>query len=200
MNNEEFLNLVEKVYAFHTRRAPGIPISVEMVNLALKSLGEAKKLCAIAETRTCLPDSIQFITGCTIGNGDLKVLDQIGRFALTLYDRKNGGKGIRIFVDQKKINSEKTPELYRFFMRQRSDEVKAGGEARKASAKLIVEEFLSVNRDIFTLELVRVKDTKKPPLNPCFVCENCGESFVIKEPDDKLCLNCSDSLKYYEKD
>jgi formylmethanofuran dehydrogenase subunit E len=94
LNNEEFLQLVEKVYAFHTRRAPGIPIAIEMVNRAKERLGDVQKLCAIAETRVCLSDAIQYVAGCTIGNGDLKVLESLGRYAMTLYDRKTG-KGVQ---------------------------------------------------------------------------------------------------------
>ena len=51
LNNEEFLQLVEKVFAFHTKRAPGIAVSVEMVNQAKERLGDVPKLCAITETR-----------------------------------------------------------------------------------------------------------------------------------------------------
>ena len=197
MNNEEFMELVEKVWSFHTRRAPGIPIATEMVLRAKEKLGDAKKLCAIAETRACLPDPIQFLTGCTIGNGDLKMLDAIGRFALTLYDRKNGGKGIRIFVDQKKLNPETMPETCLFFKRQRSDAVKAGGSARKASAEVIIKEFLACGRDIFTMQEIVVNDTEKPAIKDCAICEKCGESFTIREPGDKLCLSCSGELAYY---
>lgn len=197
MNNEEFLQLVEKVYAFHTRRAPGIPIAVEMVLRARAKLGNAEKLCAVAETSTCLPDAIQFLLGCTIGNGDLRMMPEIGRYALTLYDRKNGGKGVRIFVDQNRIDAEKMPETHRFFLRKRSEEVKKGGAARKASAEVIVNEFLNNGRDIFSLQDVVVADTSKPPLKEVVVCPKCGESFSVTQPNQTLCLVCSSDNPYY---
>ena len=40
MTDAEFNELVEKVYKFHTKRAPGIPIGVEMVLLAKEKLGD----------------------------------------------------------------------------------------------------------------------------------------------------------------
>lgn len=198
LNNEEFLQLVEKVFAFHTKRAPGIAVSVEMVNQAKERLGDVDKLCAITETRACMPDAIQYILGCTIGNGNLKVLESIGRFALTLYDRKTG-KGVRIFVDQNKIDKEKYSELYKFFRRERSEAVKNFGPERKVSNAQVVKELVDCGRNIFTMEDVIVKNTKKPPILDCGICEKCGESYTKEKADDKLCQYCSGKMKYYDK-
>ena len=198
LNDEEFLQLVEKVFAFHTKRAPGIAVAVEMVNQAKERLGDVPKLCAIAETRACLPDSIQYLLGCTIGNGELKVLEPIGRFALTLYNRKDG-KGVRIYVDQNKIDKEKYSELYKFFIRQRSEEVRNFGPERKVSNARVVQEFIDSGRNIFTLEDVIVTNTEKPPILDCAICEKCGESFTQRTPDEKLCQYCSEELAYYKK-
>ena len=114
-------------------------------------------------------------------------------------ERKNGGKGVRIFVDQNKLNPETMPEMCLFFKRQRSDAVKAGGPARKASAEIIVKEFLACGRDIFTVEDVIVTDTDKPPVKNCSICEKCGESFTVRTPDEKICQYCSGELGYYQK-
>jgi formylmethanofuran dehydrogenase subunit E len=199
LNNEEFLQLVEKVFAFHTKRAPGIAVSVEMVNQAKEHLGDVDKLCAITETRACMPDAIQYILGCTIGNGNLKVLESIGRFALTLYDRKTG-KGVRIFVDQNKIDKEKYSELYKFFRRERSEAVKNFGPERKVSNAQVIKELVDCGRNIFTMEDVIVKNTKKPPMLDCGICEKCGESYTKEKHDDKLCQYCSGKMNYYDKE
>ena len=199
LNDEEFLQLVEKVFAFHTRRAPGVAVAVEMVNQCLDRLGKAEKLCAIAEAKLCLPDAIQYIAGCTIANGNMKIYPDIGRFALTLYDRKNEGKGVRIFVDQNKIDKEKTPELYKFFRRERSQEVKNYGPERKVSNAKVIQEFIDSGRNIFSMEDVVINDYKKPPVLECGICEKCGESYTKHSPDDKLCLYCSGQQAYYEQ-
>ncbi len=197
LNDEEFLQLVEKVIAFHTKRAPGIAVSVEMVNQAKERLGDVPKLCAITETRACMPDAIQFMLGCTIGNGNLKVLESIGRFAMTLYDRKSG-KGVRIFVDQNKIDKEKYSELYKFFRRERSEAVRNFGPERKISNAQVVKEFVDCGRNIFSLEDVVIKDTSKPPILDCGICEKCGEAYTKHSPDEKLCLYCSGQQAYYD--
>ena len=58
---------------------------------------------AVSETRNCLPDAIQLLTPCTVGNGWLKIIN-LGRFALSLFD-KHSGKGVRVFVDAQKIRA-----------------------------------------------------------------------------------------------
>jgi len=60
-----------------------------MVDLALKN----QFFDAVCETQACLPDTLQMLTPCTIGNGWLKIFD-FGRYALALYD-KYAGQGIR---------------------------------------------------------------------------------------------------------
>lgn len=199
MNDNDFLALVENVYAFHTKRAPGIPIAVQMVLLAREKLGKIKKMGAVAETQVCLSDAIQFLTGCTIGNKYLILLNQIGRYALTLYDRENG-QGFRVSVDLDKIDSEKMPETRKFFTRKRNARVQTDKEARKASAKLIVEEFMASGRDIFSIARVQVKNYQKPPVPAAALCETCHESFLQMQGNEKICLVCAqtDSFAYYE--
>ena len=197
MTQQEFLDLVEEVYKFHTKRAPGIVIGVEMVDLARRKLGPVENLGAVTETQVCLSDAIQYMTGCTIGNKYLIMRDKIGRYALTLYDRKDG-RGVRVFVDQKKIDKQKMPETYSFFLRKRSDAVSSDKQARKESAQLIVDEFMAAGRNIFGWQFVRVKDYKKPPVNPVKVCPDCHESFIYSEDGEKTCLACSGELNYYQ--
>lgn len=196
MTDAEFNELVEKVYKFHTKRAPDIPIGVEMVLLAKEKLGDVKKLGAVTETQVCLSDAIQFLTGCTVGNKYLIMNDKIGRYALTLYDRSNG-RGIRVFVDMKKIDPVKMPETHKFFLRQRSPEVQSDDAARKASAKIIVDEFMAAGRNIFGWQYVRMKKYDKDPVYPVKICPTCGESFIYSEKDSKNCLYCSRQLDYY---
>lgn len=198
MNDNDFLTLVENVYAFHTKRAPGIPIAVQMVLLAREKLGKVK-LGAVAETQVCLSDAIQFMTGCTIGNKYLILLNQIGRYALTLYDRANG-RGFRVAVDLNKIDPEKMPETRKFFTRKRGQSIRTDEAARKASAAIIVDEFLANGRDIFSISPVQMKNFAKPPVPSAEVCARCGESFLQMQGNEKICLVCNqtDDFAYYE--
>ncbi len=86
---DDYLSLVK---AFHGNVAPGLVIGGFMVDLARRRLPEGLLFDAICETRNCLPDAVQLLTPCTIGNGWLKVIN-LGRFAVNLYDKYAGGGG-----------------------------------------------------------------------------------------------------------
>ena len=48
-----------------------------------------------------MPDAIQILTPCTVGNGWLRIIN-VGRYALTFYE-KYKGLGVRVYVDPKKL-------------------------------------------------------------------------------------------------
>ena len=85
---DEFLQLVK---SFHGYAAPGVVIGGIMVDLARRQLAAEVLFDAVSETRNCLPDAIQILTPCTIGNGWLKVVN-LGRFAFSLYDKYQGDR------------------------------------------------------------------------------------------------------------
>src|SRR3974390_3475300 len=95
---EEYVHLIK---SFHGSLAPGLLIGGFIVDLALQNLPEGELFDAICETPVCLPDSVQLLTPCTIGNGWLTVLD-FGRFAVTLYE-KTSGQGVRVYLDVNKL-------------------------------------------------------------------------------------------------
>jgi hypothetical protein len=59
------------------------------IDLARRNLPEGAFLDAISEASSYLPDTIQLLTPCTIGNGWLRVVDT-GRFALALFEKYGG--------------------------------------------------------------------------------------------------------------
>jgi len=148
MTNEQLLEWYDRATAFHVKRAPGLLIGAALVDAARTELGQTEgKVNAVCESVSCLCDVIQLMTGCTLGNRYLKTYANSGRFALALFDRDNG-KGARAFIDLDRINATETPELHRFFHRQRGPEVKASGPARLESGKKVVSEFLKVRHKV----------------------------------------------------
>ena len=81
--------------------------------LAIRNLPDGVLYDAICETRSCLPDAIQLLTPCTMGNGWLKII-HLGRFALTLYDKQNY-EGVRVFLDAEKV--EAWPEIKAWYFK-----------------------------------------------------------------------------------
>lgn len=201
MDMEKIVKQAESAYALRHRspiKAPGIVIGAAMVELALDKLGEVKKLGAVAEAKACLSDAIQALTGCTVGNKYLTIHDEIGRYALSLYDRTDG-RGIRVFVDVRKIDANQTPEMYLFFHRQRAPEVEYDLKARALSGKKVVDEFIHINHDIFGTEEIIVKNLEKEKYLAVKICLDCGESFTYKDDSQTLCLVCSKQMEYYTK-
>ena len=114
--NHTFNEYLELVKSFHGHIAPGMILGGFMVDLAYRHLPDGEFFDAICETRACLPDAIQILTPCTIGNGWLKVID-VGRFALSFYE-KYTGLGVRVFADPAKLESY--PEIKGWFFKQKS--------------------------------------------------------------------------------
>ncbi|MBN2467541.1 MAG: formylmethanofuran dehydrogenase subunit E family protein, partial [Deltaproteobacteria bacterium] len=107
---EEYLAHIK---SFHGNTAPGMVIGGVMVDMALRNLPEGTMFDALCETSSCLPDAIQLLTPCTIGNGWLKIIN-LGRFALTLFE-KYEGQGIRVFLDVDKVKA--WPEIKSWYFR-----------------------------------------------------------------------------------
>lgn len=128
---------IEKITAFHGYPAPGVIIGGFMVDLAVRNLPEGILYDAIAETRTCLPDAVQLLTPCTFGNGWLTVLP-LGRFAISLYDKKNEN-GVRVFLDAEK--KESWQEVRNWFLKlktkQEQDSEKLFKEIRNAGQDIL---------------------------------------------------------------
>lgn len=80
---------------FHGHVCPGLSIGIRAAELCLRELGHNNEtpLTTVCETDMCGVDAIQFLTGCTLGKGNLIHRDY-GKNAFTFY-RKSDGKGIR---------------------------------------------------------------------------------------------------------
>lgn len=109
----DYLNIVK---SFHGNLAPGLIIGGFMVDVAMQNLPDGILYDAISETNSCLPDAIQLLTPCTIGNGWLKILP-FGRYALSLYDKYTGA-GIRVYLDAGKV--EAWPEIRNWYLKLKS--------------------------------------------------------------------------------
>jgi formylmethanofuran dehydrogenase subunit E len=67
--NRIFQELSAAVTHFHGYPAPGVLIGRYMVQEAKSHIKELVLYDAICETSRCLPDAVQMLTPCTVGNG-----------------------------------------------------------------------------------------------------------------------------------
>jgi formylmethanofuran dehydrogenase subunit E len=177
--NYTFEEFVERVKAFHGYSAPGVIIGGFMVDLAYRSLPEKGLWDALCETPKCLPDAIQLLTPCTVGNGWLTVVN-VGRYALTLYN-KESGEGVRVFVDTEKL--EAWPELKTWFFKLKTK--------KEQDADLLSTQIKEAGSGICGVQKAEVdkRFIKRRPRGRLAVCPKCQEGYPLD--DGPLCLACS---------
>ena len=178
---EDYMHLVK---SFHGNIAPGLIIGGFMVDLAMKELPGDILFDAISETQTCLPDAIQLLTPCTIGNGWLKVMD-FGRYALCLYD-KYQGNGVRVFMDTEKLKG--WPEINTWFFKLKPK--------KEQDPIILRDRIIDAGPDILTIQHVTVDDVflGKKGKGAIATCPSCGEAYPAK--DGVTCLACQGNSPY----
>jgi formylmethanofuran dehydrogenase subunit E len=179
-----YYDYLEMVTKFHGYVAPGLVIGGFMVDMAYGHLPEGELFDALCETRACLPDAIQLLTPCTVGNGWLKIVD-IGRYALALYEKRSG-TGIRVYVDAPKL--EPFPELKTWFFKLKPK--------KEQNTDLLLEEIRQAGSSICSFEPVRVDPEFMGVVHRegFSVCPSCGEGYPTE--DGPLCRGCGGQLPY----
>jgi formylmethanofuran dehydrogenase subunit E len=180
IRSHTYERFVEMVKEFHGYEAPGVIIGGFMVDLAYRSLSEEGLFDALCETPKCLPDAVQLLTPCTIGNGWLTIVN-VGRFALTLYDKRTGA-GVRVFIDPARL--ENWPEIKAWIMKLKPKGVQ--------DEKRLLEEIRVAGDTIMGVMRVRVGKhiLEKVRRGGFAVCARCGEAYPAA--DGAICLGCAD--------
>jgi formylmethanofuran dehydrogenase subunit E len=179
-----YQEFAERVKAFHGFPAPGVILGGIMVDAALRHMPPKVLFNALSETNKCLPDAIQLLTPCTIGNGWLRV-HSFGRFALALYDKETG-KGVRVFLDPERM--EDWPEIKIWYYKLKSkeetdlnnllDSIQQGGAALCNVRSIQVQPVL----------LEKEKRGKR------IICPQCREAYPAN--GQGLCLACQGQSPY----
>lgn len=169
---------LERVKSFHGNPAPGLIIGGFMVDLAMKHLPDGEFFDAVCETPVCLPDAVQILTPCTIGNGWLSVVP-FGKFAVTLYE-KYTGKGVRVFLDTKKL--EAWPEIRDWYFKKK--------KKSEQDKDVLFAQIKEAGHQLLSIQHVQVQPEKvrRRKLGPVDVCPVCGEAYPTKDGD--RCLGC----------
>lgn len=168
---------IEGTIQFHGHFCPGLAIGIRVSEMALRELGERapdEELVGIAETRSCSVDAVQYLTGCTLGKGNL-VLEDKGKNAFRFYRRKDG-KAVRI---RQRIDAFPAPEEEeaRIMLAWRAGTASASEEAQAQQYRqLRLERIMSMPLD----ELLEVSPIAidLPPYARIFdsvACAGCGE-------------------------
>ena len=182
--NHTYDEYIEMIKGFHGHVAPGMVLGGFMVDLAYQNLPEGEFFDAICETGACLPDAIQILTPCTVGNGWLKIVN-LGRYALSFFE-KYSGEGVRVYVDREKLLS--WPELNTFFFKLKPK--------KEQDFDALMAEIVRVNSSIFGVERVRVdmEFIRSHGRGAFAVCPLCKEGYPAD--DGKICRGCQGDAPY----
>jgi formylmethanofuran dehydrogenase subunit E len=174
----------ERVQSLHGFAAPGVMIGGFMVDLAYQHLPEEGLFNAVCETAKCLPDAIQLLTPCTVGNGWLTVFN-IGRYALTLYEISSG-EGIRVFLDSAKV--EAWPEIKNWLFKLKPK--------KEQDSKLLMEQIKEAGTRICGIQHVKValRLLEKKHRGDIVMCPRCKEAYP--HADGPICLGCQGEYPY----
>ncbi len=181
---KEFMELAEWLHSFP---APGILIGGFMVEKAKSAMPKDTLYEAFVETGKCLPDAVQLLTPCSIGNGWMRIVN-LGKYALSLYDKYNGD-GFRSYLDPDKLAD--WPELRSWFLKEKP-------KAEQDSEKLYIE-IEEAGDSVCTLEKIQISDSyfKNRKMRNIIICPVCREPYP--EADGPICRGCQGEAPYKEQ-
>lgn len=154
---------LKEAVRFHGHLCPGLLIGYRAALLGLERLGGARaedeELVAVVENDSCSADAVQFVTGCTFGQGNLIFRDW-GKQVFTLAFRPHG-RGVRLAFVGDRLKPQ-NPD---------------GSTDRAAFARLLLE---AAPEDLFSVREATVPLPPPARIFPTRVCESCGEG--VMEP------------------
>jgi formylmethanofuran dehydrogenase subunit E len=175
---------IHRVQLFHGHAAPGVVIGGFMVHLARSRFPEGALFDAICETPACLPDAVQLLTPCTIGNSWLKIIN-LGRFALSLYD-KYKGNGFRVFLDPKKLEDWSEINAWFFKLKPKAEQ----------NHELLLTQIKEAGENLCGILPIQVRPEflKKRGKGKIMICPSCKEPYPLQ--DGNLCRACQGRAYY----
>ncbi len=184
LSRQDYERFLEQVRAFHGYPAPGVILGGFMVEEAKRAISEGVLYEAIAETSWCLPDAVQMLTPCTIGNGWLKVRN-FGLYAVSLFD-KHSGEGVRVWLDPARL--EAFPEIRAWYLKEKP-------KKDQDTARLLEEIRLAWTSICGVRPItVRPEQMEKRSKGAIAICPLCGEAYP--QVHGKLCRPCRGESPY----
>ena len=173
----------DEIVQFHGHECPGLVIGYRMATAAMEALdsfrAEDEELVAIVENDACGVDTLQCVTGCTFGKGNLLFHDY-GKQVYTIYSRSSR-LGVRVHFHGNGI-----PESLR--------------EDRNALANWLMS---ASNDRILSVSQTSIPEPEPAKIRDSMPCALCGESVMesrMRQLDNKpACIPCYNKQKKYEQ-
>jgi formylmethanofuran dehydrogenase subunit E len=189
------------VVRFHGHRCPGLALGYRAAEIAMNELrslpSEDEELVCIVEHDACGVDAVQYLSGCTLGKGNL-ILREYGKNVYTFVNR-NCGEAVRIAqhpdFSTRRIDSRAGD------LRQRvmaGTATAAEEEEYRERMDGVIEKILAAPpEELFSIRRVRVPIPEKARIFNSVICAGCGE--LVAEPRARrregkiLCIPCAEA-------
>lgn len=182
---------------FHGHLCPGLTMGYRAATIAMKRLcvspGSDEQLVGIVENDACGVDAFQFLTGCTIGKGNL-IYKDYGKQAFTLVRGANG-VGVRVVMRPDAFETDAGHAA----LRERVVTGQASEDERTLFWERHTEQSVALlelpEEPFATVAEVEVDLPPKARIFDSVVCSVCGEG--VMEPrsrvrgGDPCCIPCS---------
>lgn len=179
-----FAEFTQLAANFHGYAAPGLLLGGFMVEMAKSRLPEGTLFEAVVETGKCLPDAVQLLTLCSVGNNWMKI-HNLGRYAVTLFD-KYTGEGVRVSVDSTKLSQ--WPEIESWLLKRKpkaeQDQAQLLREIEEAGDSLCKAEAVTMKRRFMG----------HAHMGGVGVCPLCHEPYPVE--DGAVCRGCQGDAPY----
>lgn len=182
---------------FHGHECLGLAIGYCQAKLGLEELQVEKaadeELLAVIEADACGVDAVQYLTGCTIGKGNL-IFRDTGKMALTLANRKTESAVRILFLGNILPEDKKLTAL-----RQKNSEGKLSGAEQSELLSLQkerIQAFIAYPKDkMFSIRQAKMPQIEKARHFQTVVCSKCHEPFAevkARLTDGRIvCPDCS---------
>ncbi len=188
----------DEVVKFHGHSCMGLAMGYRVSEAALGELGGIRdvdeELLAIVENDSCAIDAVQYVTGCTMGKGNLIFRDH-GKPVYTFY-RRSDNKAIRVVA--KGLDEKRYPEL--LALREKLLSGEASEDDRRQydqKAEEALKTFLTDPLEsVVDIQVVEIDPPEKARIFKTVTCAECGER--VMEPRARVkkgqmvCIPCSD--------
>ncbi len=200
----DLARLLEITGLLHGHFCPGSSLGVKAAARAVRELGTRatgmEEVVAIVETNSCFADSVQMVTGGSLGNNGLIYRDY-GKTAFTLARRS--GEGVRIASRPDGSPLQRYPEaapLFKKVITERRGTTEEDAKLRRLWIDIAFDMLAIPDEELFTIQRVNITVPSYARIFGSATCSVCGES--VMEPRARLrdgqpvCLPCSGQAYY----
>lgn len=182
---------------FHGHLCPGLTIGYLAARIALTRLGVTRgvdeELVGIVETDACGVDAFQYLTGCTLGKGNLVFRDH-GKQVFTLV-RRADGRGVRVALRSDALGVDPARDRLKARVMAGEATPEEQAEHRRGSADRAVELLELADEEFADITEVEIELPAKAGRFATVTCSVCGEG--VMEPRARVrdgkpcCIPCA---------